>query len=103
MEYEREFWIYQRRNVDEPFAFKVVKHVDTGKSPVMTFDIILYHVRAPAYGDGVYNVHPKHLSGFSGIAYELCRSNGIAFTDQDAMQIDSAILDIIEDPRHFND
>lgn len=103
MKYQREFWVYQHRNVPEPWAFKIVKDVDTSRKPVMLFDMILYHVRAPAYGEGVYNIHPKHLNGFSGQAFELCKANGIPFTDSDAMQIDSAILDIIEDPRNYSD
>lgn len=103
MKYEREFWIYQRRDVSEPWALKVIKRVDTDKSPVMVFDIILYHVRAPSYGNSAFDLHPKHLTGFSGVVYDLCRDCGVAFNDQDAMQIDSAMLDIIADPRTYND
>ena len=103
MEYEKEYWIYQRRSVEEPWAFKIVKHVDTDRSPVMAFDMVLYHVRAPACGTGCYGEKPKNLSGFSDMAFRLCLECGIAFDDIDAMQIDSAMLSIIEDASHYSD
>lgn len=92
---EKEFYIYQKRSVLVPWTFKVIVDVESSRRPAMLFTIILYHDSIPECGKSVSMLHPEHLSDFSGIAWNMCRKEGIDFDDYDAMQFDSAILDII--------
>jgi len=92
---EKEFYIYQNRPVKDPWAFKIILDVENTRRPAMLFTITLLHSSLPESGRSVYLLHPEHLSDFSGIAWNMCRKEGIGFNDNDAMQFDSAILDII--------
>lgn len=94
----KDYWVYQKRNVQTPWALYIVKEYDRRKPEATTLDFSLYHEDIPTatHSHSVLDVHANTLAGFVVQIVEAI-SLYVDITDEDVEQLEQAIADILRD------
>lgn len=95
----RDYWIYQERKVDEPWAVYVVKEYDKRHPEVTTLDYTLYHenIDEPTNAFSRVGVCYSYIGNYvNTIVNDLC-SFGVEVTNPDYIQLERELTKILND------
>lgn len=94
----KDYWVYQKRNVQTPWALYIVKEYDKRKPDATTLDFTLYHEDIPtsAHSHSVVGIHANTLGGFVEEFADVI-SQYVEFANADWEQLEQAIADILRD------
>ena len=95
----RDYWVYQKRQADVPWALYIVKEYDKRKgmsATVLDWTIYSENIELSTHSKSRVGVHEKSIEGYvNELICDLVEISTI--TDEDVRQLNKAIEDILLD------
>ena len=93
---EKDYWLYQSRDVPCPWAIYFVVNYDKRKPDQTRLDWFLYHedIPTPTHSKGFFGLHYDTISGYvDSIAAEM--ADYVSFEAQDYAQVEKELFRIL--------